>query len=89
MKKLIRNSGMFIILSNFIYAAESASQVQENLNWTWTLIAAAMVFLMQAGFAMVEAGFTRAKNAGNIIMKNVMDFSMGILAFWAVGFAFM
>jgi Amt family ammonium transporter len=66
-----------------------AGTVQNNLNWTWTLIAAAMVFFMQAGFAMVEAGFTRAKNAGNIIMKNVMDFSMGILAFWAVGFAFM
>lgn len=66
-----------------------ASTVQNNLNWTWTLIAAALVFFMQAGFAMVETGFTRAKNAGNIIMKNVMDFSMGILAFWAIGFAFM
>ena len=41
----------------------------------WTLIAAALVFFMQAGFAMVETGFTRAKNAGNIIMKNLMDFS--------------
>jgi Amt family ammonium transporter len=72
-----------------LFASDSAAEVQNNLNWTWTLIAAAMVFFMQAGFAMVEAGFTRAKNAGNIIMKNVMDFSMGILAFWAVGFAFM
>ena len=71
------------------FAEVGAEEVQTNLNWTWTLIAAAMVFFMQAGFAMVEAGFTRAKNAGNIIMKNVMDFSMGILAFWAVGFAFM
>jgi Amt family ammonium transporter len=67
----------------------AAAEVQNNLNWTWTLVATAMVFFMQAGFAMVEAGFTRSKNAGNIIMKNVMDFSMGILAFWAVGFAFM
>ncbi len=66
-----------------------ASNVQGNLNWTWTLIAASLVFFMQAGFAMVETGFTRAKNAGNILMKNLMDFSMGILAFWAVGFAFM
>jgi Amt family ammonium transporter len=71
------------------FAEVGAEEVQTNLNWTWTLIAAAMVFFMQAGFAMVEAGFTRAKNAGNIIMKNVMDFSMGIIAFWAVGFAFM
>ncbi len=55
----------------------------------WTLIAAALVFFMQAGFAMVETGFTRAKNAINILMKNLMDFSLGSLAFWAVGFALM
>ncbi|RAK11799.1 ammonium transporter [Halanaerobium saccharolyticum] len=55
----------------------------------WTLIAAFLVFFMQAGFAMVEAGFTRAKNAGNIIMKNMMDFASGSLVYWAVGFAFM
>ncbi len=55
----------------------------------WTLLGAAMVFLMQAGFAMVETGFTRAKNAGNIIMKNLMDFSLGTLVFWLFGFGFM
>ena len=49
--------------------------------------AAALVMLMQAGFALVEAGFTRAKNAGNIIMKNVMDFSVGGIVYWAFGFA--
>lgn len=82
--------GALLIGSTAVFAEEiTAEVVQTNLNWTWTLIAAAMVFFMQAGFAMVEAGFTRAKNAGNILMKNVMDFSMGILAFWAVGFAFM
>jgi Amt family ammonium transporter len=48
-----------------------------------------MVFIMQAGFAMVEVGFTRAKNACNILMKNMMDFSVGALAFWAVGFGLM
>ncbi len=63
--------------------------VQNNLNFVWTLIAAFLVFLMQAGFAMVEAGFTRAKNACNIMMKNMMDFSVGALAFWAVGFGIM
>ena len=46
----------------------------------WYLIGAAFVFFMQAGFAMVEAGFTRAKNAGNIIMKNLMDFCLGTVA---------
>lgn len=53
----------------------------------WYLIGAAFVFFMQAGFAMVEAGFTRAKNAGNIIMKNLMDFCLGTVAFLIVGYS--
>ncbi len=60
-----------------------------SLDVGWTLIAAALVFFMQAGFAMVETGFTRAKNAGNIIMKNLMDFSLGTPIFWLVGFGIM
>ncbi|MBR4347247.1 MAG: ammonium transporter [Oscillospiraceae bacterium] len=52
----------------------------------WYLIGAALVFFMQAGFAMVETGFTRAKNAGNIIMKNLMDFCIGTVMFIAVGY---
>ncbi|MEE4355007.1 MAG: ammonium transporter [Desulfococcaceae bacterium] len=63
--------------------------VQNHANYLWTLIAAVLVFFMQAGFAMVEAGFTRAKNAINIMMKNLMDFSMGTIIFWAVGFGLM
>lgn len=59
------------------------------INTIWTLIAAFLVFFMQAGFAMVEAGFTRAKNACNIMMKNLMDFSVGSIAFWLVGFGIM
>lgn len=55
----------------------------------WVLVGAALVFFMQAGFAMVETGFTRAKNAGNIIMKNLMDFSIGTPVFWIVGFGLM
>ncbi|MCL2088399.1 MAG: ammonium transporter [Oscillospiraceae bacterium] len=55
----------------------------------WFLLAAAMVFFMQCGFTMVEAGFTRAKNAGNIIMKNTMDFCMGTIAFLLIGFSIM
>jgi len=55
----------------------------------WTCIAAFLVFFMQAGFAMVEAGFTRAKNAVNILMKNLMDFSVGTIAFLFVGFGLM
>jgi len=60
-----------------------------SVNTMWVLIAAALVFFMQAGFAMVETGFTRAKNAGNIIMKNLMDFSIGTPAYWLVGFGIM
>lgn len=55
----------------------------------WYIIGACLVFFMQAGFAMVETGFTRAKNAGNIIMKNMMDFSVGTIAFLLVGYALM
>ena len=55
----------------------------------WVLLGAALVFFMQAGFAMVETGFTRSKNAGNIIMKNVMDYCIGTVAFWLVGFGLM
>lgn len=68
---------------------DAISLLQTNLNFVWTLIAACLVFFMQAGFAMVESGFTRAKSAVNIMMKNLMDFSMGSIAFWAIGFGLM
>ncbi len=60
--------------------------VNGNLFAVWFLIGAALVFWMQAGFAMVETGFTRAKNAGNILMKNLMDFCIGCVVFIAIGF---
>ena len=56
---------------------EIMNAVNTQIFGVWFLIGAALVFWMQAGFAMVEAGFTRAKNAGNIIMKNLMDFCIG------------
>ena len=59
------------------------------VNTIWVLFGAAMVFFMQAGFSMCEAGFTRAKNTGNILMKNLMDFCIGTPAFWLVGFGLM
>jgi len=61
----------------------------KSIDFVWTLIAAFLVFIMQAGFAMVETGFTRAKNAGNIMMKNLIDFCFGAVAFWAIGYAIM
>jgi len=67
--------------------AESIVEISIAVDALWLVFAGALVMLMQAGFALVEAGFTRAKNAGNIIMKNVMDFSVGGLTYWAFGFA--
>jgi Amt family ammonium transporter len=64
-------------------------ELQTNINIVWTCIAAFLVFFMQAGFAMVESGFTRAKNAVNILMKNLMDFSVGTIAFFLIGFGLM
>lgn len=55
----------------------------------WVLLAAILVFFMQAGFAMVETGLTRAKNAANIIMKNLMDFALGTIVYWFIGFGIM
>lgn len=63
-----------------------AEFVTSNIFGVWFLIGAALVFWMQAGFAMVETGFTRAKNAGNIIMKNLMDFCIGTVVFIIIGF---
>ncbi len=60
-----------------------------SVNTIWVLLGAALVFFMQAGFAMCEAGFTRAKNTGNILMKNLMDFCIGTPAYWLVGFGIM
>ena len=59
------------------------------VNTIWVLLGAALVFFMQAGFAMCEAGFTRAKNTGNILMKNLMDFCIGTPLYWLVGFGLM
>ena len=70
-------------------APATADTVQTNLNIVWTLIAGILVFTMQAGFALVETGFTRAKNAANIMMKNIMDFAAGSLGFYILGAALM
>ena len=88
-----------LALSASTFAAESANpesgmeavkeELQTNINVVWTCVAAFLVFFMQAGFAMVETGFTRAKNAVNILMKNLMDFSVGTIAFFLVGFGLM
>ena len=65
---------------------EAVKSVSSDLWGVWFLLGAALVFWMQAGFAMVETGFTRAKNTGNIIMKNLMDFCIGTVVFILIGF---
>lgn len=99
MKRLILTAAALAFSVGAAWAADEAPTVAKNkaaidlvqthADYLWTLIAAALVFFMQAGFAMVETGFTRAKNAINIIMKNLMDFSVGSLGFWAIGFGLM
>jgi len=70
-------------------AAEPPPDVGAGLDLLWTVLAAILVFFMQAGFALVEAGFTRAKNLVNIFMKNLMDFSIGSVTFFLIGFGLM
>jgi len=99
MKKLALIALFAVIFISRTWAGDEPPTVESNKNlidlvqthadYVWTLVAAALVFFMQAGFAMVETGFTRAKNAVNIMMKNLMDFSIGSLAFWAIGFGIM
>lgn len=69
--------------------ATQIADVAKHLDWIWTCIAAFLVFFMQAGFAFVESGFTRAKNTVNILMKNVSDLAIGAVGFWAIGFGLM
>ena len=68
---------------------ENLRAISSEVYGVWFLIGAALVFWMQAGFAMVETGFTRAKNAGNILMKNLMDFCIGTVMFILIGFSFL
>ena len=65
---------------------EIMNAISSEVYGVWFLIGAALVFWMHAGFAMVEAGFTRAKKTGNIIMKNLMDFCIGTVMFILIGF---
>lgn len=81
---------ILLLTATGIYADDTtANSNAKAIDTVWMLIAAFLVFFMQAGFAMVETGFTRAKNACNIIMKNLMDFSVGSIAYWAIGFGIM
>ena len=80
---------LIFLIPHLAFSSESSPNIQTNLNVVWVVVAASFVFLMQAGFAAVEIGLTRSKNALNIIMKNLMDFSVGSIVFYLIGFGLM
>jgi Amt family ammonium transporter len=80
---------LLLCLGSSLVAQENAENLGFSLDVVWLFIGAILVFIMQAGFALVETGLTRAKNATNITMKNVMDFCFGAIVYWALGWGFM
>src|SRR3989344_1492560 len=92
-KKTALFAFMFFITLSLLYLVSAYESTPENnaksIDLVWMLIAAFLVFMIQGGFAMLETGFTRAKSAGNIMTKNLLDFCFGSIAFWAIGFAIM
>ena len=90
--KVVATLLVLVVTATGLHAEEAAAAVTykiPGIDFLWMCLAAFLVFFMQAGFALVEAGFTRAKNAGNIIMKNLMDFSVGSIAFFIIGYGLM
>jgi Amt family ammonium transporter len=81
-------AAIITLLPSVAHAQEDGPTTQAILDNIWVFIAGCLVFFMQAGFALVEAGLTRAKNVVNIFAKNIGDALIGVLCFWAVGFAF-
>jgi Amt family ammonium transporter len=93
---LVGGLALALAFSSTAFAQEEAAALEETvagavqgIDTVWVLISACLVFFMQAGFAMLEAGSTRSKNAINIMMKNLMDFSFATLSYLAIGYAFM
>jgi Amt family ammonium transporter len=83
----LATAGVVLVAGPAVAQEATADAVQVNLDNVFVLLSAVLVIFMQAGFALVEAGLTRAKSVANIMMKNLMDFCAGALAFWAVGYA--
>ena len=81
--------GLFLLTAGSVFAEPSIADLARGLDTVWVLVAAFLVFFMQAGFGMVEAGFIRAKNTTNILTKNFLDFCMASLGFFLVGYALM
>ena len=78
-----------LMLGGVAYAQDGGPTTESQIDVIWLLVSAFLVFFMQAGFAMVESGFSRAKNAANLLLKNLMDFAVGTLLFFVLGFGLM
>jgi Amt family ammonium transporter len=87
-KKIVAAILMGLVVAGSVFADENWS-MEDAMNMVWLFLGASLVFIMQAGFAMVETGLTRAKNATNIVMKNLLDFCVGAIVYWAVGWGLM
>jgi Amt family ammonium transporter len=88
-KKMFVSAILLLCAGVFLFAEESIETLSFSLDVVWLFIGAILVFIMQAGFALVETGLTRAKNATNITIKNVMDFCFGAIVYWAIGWGLM
>ncbi|SFB31055.1 ammonium transporter, Amt family [Lentibacillus halodurans] len=88
-KKIAFLSFLFLSLTSRVYAAPTTESLQLSVDTVWVMMAAFLVFFMHAGFAMVESGFTRAKNALNILMKNFITISLAAILFFLVGYGLM
>lgn len=86
---LLTGTTAFAEEANATATADTLAEMATGIDTVWMLLAAMLVFFMQPGFALVEAGFTRTKNTGNILMKNFIDFMLGSLLFWFIGFGLM
>jgi Amt family ammonium transporter len=87
-KKIFVLTVLFLCIGVSLFAQEEYG-LSDALDMIWLFLGAALVFIMQAGFALVETGLTRAKNATNIVMKNLMDFCFGAVVYWAIGWGLM
>jgi Amt family ammonium transporter len=88
-KKFIFLAVLILCVAVLGFAQEEEYTLENALDMVWLFLGAALVFIMQAGFAMVETGLTRAKTATNIVMKNLMDFCFGAIVYWAIGWGLM
>ena len=80
---------VLLLLAPSVFAADQFETIQISMDTVWVITAGALVFFMQAGFAFVESGMARSKNAVNVIMKNYTDVCFGTLVFWFIGYGLM